>query len=153
MITCTKTYPELPFAHRQHRHTGRCSRIHGHNWTLTLTFACTHLDPHGFVVDFGSLAYLRDWLDEHLDHACVLAADDPLLPTLRETLPTLFRLHVAPAASCEGIARHLHEQLDPLVRQHEDGRAWITRVELYEDSRNAACYVPEHHPEVDGGRG
>ena len=69
MLTCSKTYRDVPLSHRQPRHPGRCSRIHGHSWTITLTFAADEPDEHGFVVDFGELHYLADWIDENLDHA------------------------------------------------------------------------------------
>ena len=76
MLTCRKTYSDIPFAHRQHRHDGHCALIHGHNWAFTLTFACTAPDENGFVVDFGKLKFLRHWITTHLDHACVFNADD-----------------------------------------------------------------------------
>jgi 6-pyruvoyltetrahydropterin/6-carboxytetrahydropterin synthase len=62
MITCSKTYRDIPFAHRQHRHEGHCSFLHGHNWSVEIEFACSQLDERGFVVDFGGLGYLKDGL-------------------------------------------------------------------------------------------
>ena len=50
MLTCSKTYRDVPLSHRQPRHPGRCSRIHGHSWAITLTFAADEPDEHGFVV-------------------------------------------------------------------------------------------------------
>lgn len=143
MYTCSKTYFDIPFAHRQHRHAGRCSKIHGHNWSVTVTFACRELDEHGFVVDFGGLRYLKDWLDEHLDHACVLAADDPLKDTLVAAAPDAWRVYEIDCPSCEGVARHLFEVFDGLVKRHEGGRVWVKRVHLEEDRRNAATYEPD----------
>ena len=142
MLTCRKVYADIPFAHRQHRHDGHCARIHGHSWTLSLTFACKELDRHGFVVDFGGLRFLRDWMDANLDHACVLSADDPELPWVRSKDGTVFKLLVIDNASAEGIARHLHAALDPLVRAQTGGRAWISEVELHEDSRNSVRFTP-----------
>ena len=141
-LTCRKSYADIPFAHRQHRHAGHCARIHGHSWTLSLTFACSQLDRHGFVVDFGGLGFVREWIDRHLDHACVLGADDPELAWLRSKDGTVFKLLVIENASAEGIARHLHAALDPLVRAQTDGRAWIAEVELHEDSRNSVRFAP-----------
>ena len=67
MLTCSKTYRDIPFAHRQHRHDGHCALIHGHNWAITLTFACRETDANGFVVDFGDLKYLKTWIAQNLD--------------------------------------------------------------------------------------
>ena len=145
MITCTKTYADVPFAHRQHRHAGHCALIHGHNWRITLTFACDTLDDNGFVVDFGRLRYLKDWIDAHLDHACVLAVDDPMLDSLRTALPDLFKLCLMRYASCEGVAMHLWEALAPRVHQQERGRVWLARVEVWEDTRNGTTFDPPAH--------
>ena len=142
MLTCRKTYAEIPFAHRQHRHAGHCARIHGHSWSLSLTFACAELDRHGFVVDFGGLRFLREWIDAYLDHACVLSADDLELAWVRSKDGSVFKLLVVANASAEGIAQHLHATLDPMVRAQTEGRAWIAEVELHEDSRNSVRYVP-----------
>ncbi len=140
MFTCRKTYADIPFAHRQHLHDGHCAFVHGHNWTFHLTFACRELTPEGFVVDFGKLKYLKAWIDEHLDHACVLNHDDPMREQLVAAAPELFKLHLVESCSSEGLARHLHHVFDPLVREHTAGRAWLTEVTVVEDSKNAATY-------------
>jgi 6-pyruvoyltetrahydropterin/6-carboxytetrahydropterin synthase len=59
MLTCKKTYFDVPFAHRQHLHDGHCSFVHGHNWDISITFACDKTDENGFVVDFGKLKFLK----------------------------------------------------------------------------------------------
>ena len=45
-----------------------CSRLHGHNYIARVTIAADTLDPVGFVLDFGRLSVLRDYIDAHLDH-------------------------------------------------------------------------------------
>ncbi|NCG08214.1 MAG: 6-carboxytetrahydropterin synthase [Verrucomicrobia bacterium] len=142
MLTCKKTYRDIPFAHRQHRHEGHCALIHGHNWAITLTFSCRETDPNGFVVDFGDLKYLKDWIQTHLDHACLFNEDDPERETLLQAHASLFKTYLLPNCSCEGIAEHLFSRFDPMVRQHTHERAWITAVEVEEDSRNSARYQP-----------
>lgn len=142
MLTCRKVYADIPFAHRQHRHAGHCAFIHGHSWSISLTFACRELDAHGFVVDFGNLRFLKAWIDEHLDHACVLSASDPELAWVKTKQATLFKLLVVENASAEGIARHIFTALDPLVRRETSDRAWIAEIELHEDTRNSVRFVP-----------
>jgi len=158
MMTCSKTYSDLPFAHRQHRHPGHCSLIHGHNWTLKITFACDVFDSNGFVVDFGNLKYIKDWLAKHLDHACVLAADDPLKDQIVNAAPQVYRLYEVQNASCEGISLHLWEVFSELLYRKEGNRVWIAQLDLFEDARNATCFVPSQerlhkmrrHLEVEG---
>lgn len=143
MLTCTKTYRDIPFAHRQHCHDGRCALVHGHNWSITLTFGCRETDPNGFVVDFGKLRFLKEWIDAHLDHACLFNESDAEGRALRESAPRLFKSYVLPDCSSEGIASHLHAVWDPMVRERTGGRAWITQIAVGEDSKNAAAYRPD----------
>ncbi|MEN8661744.1 MAG: 6-pyruvoyl trahydropterin synthase family protein [Lentimonas sp.] len=142
MLTCKKTYRDIPFAHRQHNHDGHCALIHGHNWGITLTFACSETDENGFVVDFGKLKYLKQWIDQHLDHACLFNESDPEKDTLLAAVPNLFKPYILPNSSCEGLAQHIHSVFDAMVRTDTDGRVWIVEVEIDEDSKNSACYRP-----------
>jgi len=143
MLTCSKTYRDIPLGHRQPFHKGRCSRIHGHNWTIKLTFAASELDSNGFVLDFGNLRYLKEWIDQNLDHACAISTSDPHLERMKNwEADGLIQLLVLESASCEGIAQHLFEVFDPMVREHTNGRAWIVSIELEEDTKNSATYAP-----------
>ena len=116
--------------------------IHGHNWGITLTFACRETDENGFVVDFGKLKYLKTWIDEHLDHACLFNADDPATERLLASASDLFKPYILPNCSCEGVAQHLHGIFDEMVRTETDDRVWITEIEIVEDSKNSAAYRP-----------
>ena len=139
-LTCSKTYSDIPFAHRQHHHPGHCRLIHGHNWGIRLIFACRETDSNGFVIDFGGLKFIRKWIDENLDHACVLNRDDPELERLLRDLDGIIKPYVVDNCSAEGLAQHFHETFDPMVRKETHDRAWIESVEVLEDSRNAARY-------------
>ncbi len=101
------------------------------------------MDVNGFVVDFGRLRFLRDWIEENLDHACVFNMDDPLRGSLVSAAPGAWKIHLVPSCSCEGLAQHLFEVFDPMVREHTGNRAFLTEVEIWEDSRNSACYRPD----------
>tara|TARA_B110000003_G_scaffold261627_1_gene283529 strand:+ start:347 stop:781 length:435 start_codon:yes stop_codon:yes gene_type:complete len=141
MFTCTKSYQDIPMAHRQHRHAGHCAYIHGHNWTITLTFACKKLDSNGFVVDFGQLKYIKDWIDRHLDHACLLNEDDPHRSELECHKASLFKFHILPCCSSEGIAQHLFQIFNTMVQSHTQQRVWLSHVDIKEDSKNSASYT------------
>lgn len=147
MFTCQKTYADIPFAHRQHRHAGHCSRIHGHNWSFTFAFGCRELDACGFVVDFGGLKPVREWLESNLDHACVFNLDDPLLEEILSINARsgiqVYKPYVVASCSSEGLARHLFDEIDPIVRSLTEGRAFLLSVEVVEDSRNRATYQPD----------
>lgn len=142
MHTCCKTYWNIPFAHRQSSHPGHCAFIHGHNWTMSFTFGCKHLDEHGFVIDFGELHFIRDWIDEKLDHACLFNTNDPLKDQIIAAAPEAFKVYELDNCSSEGIAEHLFEIFNPLVQKATEGRAFITQIDIQEDPKNAARYIP-----------
>jgi 6-pyruvoyltetrahydropterin/6-carboxytetrahydropterin synthase len=142
MFTCSKTYTDIPFAHRQHRHAGHCAFVHGHNWSFTFVFGCHALDANGFVVDFGELKYIRRWFDEHLDHACVFNHDDPLREALVAAAPAAYKPYIVENCSAEGLAKHTHEIVDELVRRKTHERVFVVETRVAEDARNAAAYRP-----------
>ena len=56
---------------------------------------------------------------------------------------SLFKVYILPNCASEGIAEHLYEIFDPMVRKLTNGRAWVAAVEVKEDSKNSACFSPE----------
>lgn len=44
-----------------------CSRLHGHNYTVRVELTGTIRHP-GFVLDYGELGFVKDWLDGGWDH-------------------------------------------------------------------------------------
>lgn len=142
MFTCRKVYQDIPFAHRQHSHPGHCSFVHGHNWSIAITFGCQERDPSGFVVDFGELHYIRNWIEEHLDHACLFNESDPLKEQIINAAPEVYKTYILPNCSSEGIAEHLFQIFQPMVLEETNGRAFISQIEIVEDSKNSATYTP-----------
>lgn len=45
-----------------------CSRLHGHNFTVTLVLRAYALDDVGFVVDYNDLRPFFKWIDDKFDH-------------------------------------------------------------------------------------
>lgn len=130
--------------------------IHGHNWAFEFTFACRERDVNGFVIDFGDLKWLKEWLAVHFDHTLVLNQDDPALEYLKRVLvdetPALGALLpgtlafaeiiVVPNAGAEGLAAFLFEEVDRLLIAHTDGRVHLHSIAVYEDEKNSANYFP-----------
>jgi len=46
----------------------QCKRLHGHNYIIEVELSANELNEHGFVVDFGELKPLKDYIDNTLDH-------------------------------------------------------------------------------------
>jgi 6-pyruvoyltetrahydropterin/6-carboxytetrahydropterin synthase len=100
------------------------------------------LDANGFVVDFGDLKYIRRWFDEHLDHACVFNRDDQMCSQILAAAPSAYKAYIVDNCSAEGLARHLYEVVDALVRKETCDRVFVTEVRVDEDARNSATYRP-----------
>lgn len=45
-----------------------CSRLHGHNYSVTVTLSSAALSQVGFVWDYRDLDGIKDFIDEELDH-------------------------------------------------------------------------------------
>lgn len=138
MLTCSKIYSDIPFAHRQPKHDGHCAYIHGHNWSISLTFSAKELDRNGFIVDFGKLKYIKQWIEENLDHRCLLNIDDPCVNDFKYS--DYFNLFLVPDCSCEGLATFLFQIFNLLVYNKEHGRVKVIKVTVFEDSKNSATY-------------
>ncbi len=87
-----------------------CARLHGHNYQVEVVLKSSRLDRAGFVLDYGDLAPLKDYIDGTLDHRHL---NDILTVT-----------------SAESIARHLFEFCYKLwpetvkVRVSETPKTW-----------------------------
>lgn len=46
----------------------QCSRLHGHNYIVRVKIDDAKTDDVGFVIDYGELKPIREYLDTHLDH-------------------------------------------------------------------------------------
>jgi 6-pyruvoyltetrahydropterin/6-carboxytetrahydropterin synthase len=144
VFSCSKTYADIPFAHRAPRHDGHCKLIHGHNWSFQITFVATERDGNGFVFDFGKLSDLKASLWAMFDHKLVLSEDDPALSDIGCLLRDLgiANITVVPDCSCEGIAQFVHGIADAYVRKESFGRARVFQVIVHEDSKNVATFRP-----------
>lgn len=68
--------PHLPPEHK-------CSRPHGHSYTVLVDISASSLDDRGFVVDYGDLDPLADWIQREFDHRDL---NDIIDPTTAEVL-------------------------------------------------------------------
>jgi 6-pyruvoyltetrahydropterin/6-carboxytetrahydropterin synthase len=47
----------------------KCSNLHGHTYTVIVELKSTVLDENGFVVDYGDLKPIKEYIDRELDHS------------------------------------------------------------------------------------
>ena len=140
-FTCSKTFSGFPCTHRQWRHAGHCRFVHGYSRSFTVWFQAHQLDQHGFVVDFSSLAELRERLRHQFDHTFLVNADDPLLSTWQDLHEQgALDLRVMENVGMEASARLVWEWANALLRPREGARSCCFRVEARENEANAACF-------------
>jgi len=167
MNTVTKSYRDLPAAHRQPNHDGHCRLIHGHNFAFDITFGCNFLDENGFVVDVGKLEEVKAFLVESFDHTLLLNSDDPRLEYLvagltselkvtpggvgeedTETVQSpVAKIVFVPNCGMEGLAKWVFEEVQGIVTKQVPGAKerglLVVEVVCWEDSKNRATYRHE----------
>lgn len=101
--------PSLPPDHK-------CSRLHGHTYTVEVILAAEVLSPPGFVTDFGELRPLRHYIDATLDHQHLnkILDIEPTSENLARHLAEWFQENVEPTIPAD---------LDT-VRVHESPTSW-----------------------------
>lgn len=147
-LTCEKVYRDIPFAHRQHMHDGHCAQIHGHNFSFAFTFQARELDENNFVIDFGKLKWLKEWLEDRFDHALVLNRDDPHRPYIEDALignspEPLAKITIVPSGSAEGLALWVFDEVNTELMRRTVERVSLRKLVVHEDEKNSATYHGE----------
>ena len=141
----TKRFGPITTGHRQWRDEGHCSYIHGYGRHVRLTFEASTLDKCGWVMDFGDLKDVKNWIEDEWDHRVLIAVDDPLIPQLKELEEVGgINLNILPEGYYPGIeesCRYLYDKLSPMIQRKTNNRVVITRVEIWETEKNQAEYV------------
>lgn len=126
-------------AFRQWRADSHCNLIHGYALQFEFTFGGSSLDERNWIVDFGGLKPLKEWLKEMFDHTYLAAEDDPEMETflMLQNL-NLIDLRVVPATGCERFAEMAFDKADEIVKELTNGRCWVQRVTVREHEANSA---------------
>lgn len=125
-----------------------CQLLHGYALGFRFTFAAEVLDSRGWVLDFGEGGFgeIRRWLHATFDHTLLVAADDPARRSFEDLARVgLADLRVVPGTSCERLAEHVFEAVQPMVHETTLGRCRLRAVECFEHGANSAVY---EHPDA-----
>lgn len=143
-----KTYTHaqgLSCCFRQWRAThSHCRFLHGYSLQVTITFRSKHLDDRNWVMDFGGLKPIKEWLTETFDHKTLVAKDDPQLEVFRNLSLSdtshkglqMIDLVVVDHVGCEAFAKMIYDLVDMYcdsevecveVREHEGNFARYRR--------------------------
>lgn len=140
----TKSFYGFPCTHRQWRAESHCRFVHGYSRSFHFEFAASGLTKEMWVMDFGGLKEVKAWLDTMFDHTFLVSADDPY----RETFEKLdkegvIQMRVLPNAGMEGTAEFVFNHVNEMVRKQTQNRVRIVRVEVRENEKNSAIYIPD----------
>jgi len=150
-VKSTKRFKYLPCGHAQYfdlepdGSPGECASVHGYDREVEFTFA-GDIDEHGWIVPFGELKPIKQFLEYYFDHVTVLPADDPRLEHITEELTVpgglLGTVRVLPSGvSMEMSSLFIWEHVNAYIYEVTQGRCYVERVEVFEHDRNAGQVV------------
>lgn len=140
----TKTYGHnigLSACFRQPLAHSHCRFLHGYSLAFKFTFGCSELDERNWVVDFGGLKPLKQWLENNFDHKVVLDRHDPEIDTFHDLEKKgLCEITILDGVGVEKFAEHAYNVASLIVKEMTDDRCWVESVECAEHGANSAIY-------------
>jgi len=143
-LTITKRYENLKAAHRQWKHDGHCKYVHGENWSFEVTFESDSLDEEGFIVDFGKLRPLKEWLDSMFDHTLLISKSDPELEFFEQMRnKEIADVTLLDDCSAEFLAKFVLEEANKIMKDKypkdvKQRNLRAVKVVCFEDNKNSA---------------
>ncbi|MFT6631662.1 MAG: 6-pyruvoyltetrahydropterin/6-carboxytetrahydropterin synthase [Bacteriovoracaceae bacterium] len=96
-----------------------------------------------WVMDFGGLKEVKDWLAHMFDHTFLIADNDPYLDNFKKMDEDgIIQLRVMPNPGMEGSAKYIYDHVNSLIDKSTNGRVWVTKVEVRENQKNSAFFKP-----------
>lgn len=132
----------LSCAFRQANANSHCRFLHGYALEVQLVFEATTLDVRHWVLDFGGLREVREYLLDTFDHKLLVAQDDPALPWVWDGWTAGYLdVVVVPATGCEAfatqIAHWVHDWLQTTATA-KSSTCRLVSVEVREHGGNGA---------------
>ena len=161
LIKSTKAWHKLPCAHAQFfdknkdGSPGDCASWHGYDRTVKMTFA-GDVDTMGWIMPFGDLKIVKNFIEYYFDHTAVIPANDPRLEKILESNNSLdlpmFKARVLPyGVSMEMSSLFIWEQVNPYIVQSTDGRCYLEKVESIEHDSNSAFVEVDKKTAINQG--
>lgn len=142
MATVTRIF-EFDAAHRVMNERVKCFNLHGHRFKVEVTFEYNKKAALGYAIDFKEIKRIVGaYIDEHLDHACILNPLDKELIDLCKK--NGWRVYIVGMGRNEDInpsAENLASELLYIVKQlfiKDRANIRTTNIRLYETPN---CWV------------
>ena len=142
----TKTFGHelgLSVCFRQHRAESHCHHLHGYALSVELKFAAQSLNEMNWVVDFGALAHVKDYLRKMFDHTLLVAKDDPHIEQLMQLHRTgVAQVYVVERVGCEAFAEMVAQEVSKWLRDTGyHPRVFLGAATVAEHGANSATYI------------
>ena len=142
----TKKLGPISVGHRQWKDQGHCAWVHGYGRYIQFTFE-GELDHRQWVMDFGDLRDVKQWLEDQWDHRLLLASDDPHISDFQKMheLGTM-NINIMDVTKgwgpgIEASCKFVFDHVSPLIDKKTEGSVKLVQVEIWEHERNSAVYT------------
>lgn len=146
----TKTYGHelgLSACFRQPKAKSHCRFLHGYALSFKFVFESRELDENGWVIDFGGLKPVKQWLVDTFDHKTIISAKDPHLDLFADMHKAgVIDLIVVSDVGCEAFAKsafHFAEIMVEDANAEGDRGVRLVSVECREHGANSAICIGE----------
>ena len=151
MATVTRIF-EFDAAHRVMNEKVKCFNLHGHRFKVEATFEYSSKGALGYAIDFKEIKRIVGaWIDEKLDHACILNPNDEQLIMLCRNYN--WRLYIMGMGtfgdinpSAENLASELFYTIKQLFAEDKCG-VRLVKIRLYETPN---CWVETDSADYTG---
>ncbi len=141
----TKKFGPICTGHRQWRDDSHCKFIHGYGRYVQITFA-GDLDHRQWVMDFGFLGEVKEWLEEQWDHRTLIASDDPNLADIKQLHNMgVININIMDVTKgygpgIEASCKFVFDYADAWAKKQTRNRVSVKKVEIWEHEKNSAVY-------------
>lgn len=149
MYRVTKTYGHeqgFSCAFRQWRAEGtHCRFVHGYALKVQLVFEGPDLDHRNWLISFGELKEVKQYLQDTFDHQTCIAHDDPHLDTFMDLEEDgLIQLQIVPHVGIEKFAEMVYDRVNDyiLADKLKNNGVRLVEVSMWEHEGNCATYAP-----------
>lgn len=95
-----------------------------------------------WVMDFGAMKEVKEFLSYYFDHTFLASLDDPALEKFQALDEAgIIQLRVLHNAGMEGTAQFVYEEVSKIIHKQTQGRVRLTMVEVRENEKNSAMYL------------
>ena len=145
-----KTYGHdlgLSATFRQYKADSHCNKLHGYALQVTLVFESNDLNDANWVIGFGDLKPIKEFLEKTFDHKLVVAEDDPMLEWVLDGQTKGYcDVVVLPKVGCEAFAEYVGNFVNnwlmhKIIRDNLTNRPQLISVEIREHGSNAAKWI------------